>query len=183
MEMINPETATGDVAAAFAEAKAQFGGVINLFRSAGNAPNVLSGILAMNKELAANRELSDHQVELVAMLVSALNRCDYCVNVHMQVGKSVGLTGEELISAMAAQGNDRKTQALLDYANEVVRNRGLVTDNTLQRARGEGFSDKALLEVIGVIGVYTTLQYIRHVANPAKDFPTVAEFDADVHGA
>lgn len=169
--------------AAFAEAKAQFGGVINLFKVSAHAPNVLSGILAFNKAVLDTCELSHAQVELVAMLTSALNRCDYCVNVHMQVGKLHGLTKEQMLDAMLAKANTPKEQALLAYTNEVIRNRGQVSDEVLSAASQVGFSEKALLEVIGIIGVYTSLQYIRHVANPEHDFPMVKEFDAQVHGA
>jgi alkylhydroperoxidase family enzyme len=87
MKHIDPADATGATKAAFDKAKAQFGGVINLFKIAGNAPNVLSGLLALNRELGSSSELDGKLTEQVAMLVSALNRCDYCVNVHMQVGK------------------------------------------------------------------------------------------------
>jgi uncharacterized peroxidase-related enzyme len=183
MKMIEPDHATGELAAAYQEATRQFGGVINLFRSAGNAPNVLSGILAMNRELGSNRELTDVQVEQVAMLVSALNRCDYCVNVHMQVGKASGLTVDQMLEAMRGAAEDEETQALLDYTGQIVRHRGMVSEEVLSRVRDRGFSDKALLEVIGVVGIYTTLQYIRHVANPEQDFPAVTAFDPDLHGA
>ncbi len=182
MHQIDPATATGATKAAFDEATAQFGGVINLFKVAGNAPNLLSGILAMNKALGVDMSISGKQVEKVAMLVSALNRCDYCVNVHMQVGKGQGLTESQMLDAMAGSADDAADQSLLDYANEVVRNRGLVTDATMARVREAGFSDRALLEVIGVIGVYTTLQYVRHVGHPEQDFPVVAAYDAVAHG-
>lgn len=183
MLAIDPATATGPTKAAFEEATAQFGGVINLFRVAGNAPNLLSGILAMNKALGADISISGKQVELVAMLVSALNRCDYCVNVHMQVGKGQGVGEAEMLEAMAGRAADPADQALLNYANEIVRNRGLVSEQTMARVRAAGFSDRALLEVIGVIGVYTTLQYVRHVGHPEQDFPIVETYDVNKHGA
>ncbi len=180
---LNPELATGQTGEAFAEAQSQFGSVINLFRVAGNAPNVLKGILAFNKELANTCELSNQQVELVAMLTSALNHCDYCVNVHMQVGKMHGLTEQQLLDAMAGSASSSEDQALLNFTEEVIRQRGRISEQTLKAALNAGFSEKALLEVIGVVGVYTSLQYIRHVANPENDFPVVAEFDAAIHGA
>ncbi len=183
MLQVDPATAKGPTKAAFDEATAQFGGVINLFRVAGNAPNVLGGILAMNKAFGSDITISGKQVEQVAMLVSALNRCDYCVNVHMQVGKGQGLSETDMLDAMAGRANDLADQALLDYTNEVVRNRGLVSDATMARVRSAGFPDRALLEVIGVVGVYTTLQYIRHVGHPEQDFPIVAAFDVGKHGA
>jgi uncharacterized peroxidase-related enzyme len=180
---IDPNQATGPLADAFDEAKSQFGAVINLFRVSGHAPNVLSGILAFNKAVADTCELSNAQVELVAMLTSALNRCDYCVNVHMQVGKAHGLKESQLLDAMAGRAEEPKEQALLDYTDEVIRNRGQVSKETMVAVMNAGFSEKALLEVIGIIGIYTSLQYIRHVANPEIDFKNVPEFDPEVHGA
>jgi len=180
---IDPDTATGETRQAFDEAAAQFGGVINLFKVAGHAPNVLQGILALNREIARSTELDMKLMEQVAMLTSALNRCDYCVNVHMKVGEGAGLTREDMLLAMEGRAKDAKAQALLNFTDEVVRNRGLAGAATIEKALAAGFSEKALLETIGVIGVYTTLQYIRHVANPDHDFPMVHEFNPDKHGA
>jgi uncharacterized peroxidase-related enzyme len=180
---VDPATATGATKEAFDEAKAQFGGVINLFKVAGNAPNVLMGILAMNRHVGSTSELTAKQVEQVAMYVSALNACDYCVNVHMKVSKMQGVSRDVMLAAMEGRGDDLRAQALLDFAGEVVRYRGLVSEATLQAVSHAGFSNKTLLEVIGVIGVYTTLQYIRHVARPDHDFPNVSEFDASIHSA
>jgi len=181
-KQIDPKMASSDAKEAFDEATSQFGGVINLFKVIGSAPNVLKGILALNKEVNSSTELDGKLIEQVAMLTSALNRCDYCINVHMKVGEGMGLSREDLILAMEAKAKDAKTQALLNFTNEVVRNRGFVSDETLKAVQNAGFSDKALLETIGVIGIYTTLQYIRHVADPDHDFPTVPEFNADQHG-
>jgi AhpD family alkylhydroperoxidase len=183
MKQINPTDATGATKAAFDEAKSQFGGVINLFKVAGNAPNVLSGLLALNRELGSSSELDGKLSEQVAMLVSALNRCDYCVNVHMQVGKARGLSEADMLDAMVGKASGEGAQALLRFTDEVVRRRGLVSDTTMARVRAAGFSDKALLETIGIIGLYTTLQYIRHVGHPDQDFPIVESFDPHKHGA
>ncbi|OYV33238.1 MAG: hypothetical protein B7Z80_24660 [Rhodospirillales bacterium 20-64-7] len=183
MPELDPKHATGATAEAFDEAARQFGGVINLFRFAGNAPNVLKGFLALNSNLHDGIELTGKQVEQVAMLVSALNRCDYCVNVHMKVGTMQGASEAEMLAAIEGKAEDAKTQALLDYADEVVRNRGLIAPETLAKVRAAGFSDKALLETIGVIGLYTLIQYVRHVADPTHDFPAVPQFEPARHGA
>ena len=183
MPQIDPNLATGATKEAFDEARRQFGGVINLFKVTGNAPNVLKGFLALNANVNDGIELTGKEVEQVAMLVSALNRCDYCVNVHMKVGQMQGASEPEMLAAMEGRAADERTQALLDYTDEVVRKRGLVSRTTLDRARSAGFSDKALLETIGIIGTYTLIQYVRHVADPDHDFPQVTQFDAERMGA
>lgn len=95
----------------------------------------------------------------------------------MQVGKLQGLSKAQLLDAMSAKASTEKELALLSYANEVIRHRGQVSDETLAAVSAVGYSEKALLEV------YTSLQYIRHVANPEHDFPMVTEFNEKVHGA
>ncbi len=182
-QAINPEDASGEALAALNEAKSQFGSAINLFKVAANGPNLLKGILAYNKQLSETLELTGAEVELVAMLTSALNHCDYCVNVHMQVGKMYKLSEEELVDALEGRAKDPRNQALLNYTNELVRHRGRVSEATIGNVLEQGFSQKALLEVIGVVGVYTSLNYVRHIANPEHDFPEVTQFKASVHGA
>ena len=182
-KQLDPSTASDEVKEAFEEARNQFGAIINLFKVMGSAPNVLKGILALNKAVSSSTELDSKLTEQVAMLTSALNRCDYCVNVHMKVGVGAGLSREDLILAMAGKAKDIRAQSLLNFSNEVVRNRGPVSAGTIQAAQRAGFSNKALLETIGVIGLYTTLQYIRHVADPDHDFPHVSEFNARQHGS
>ncbi len=54
-EQIDPNTASADAKEAFDEAIAQFGAVINLFKVIGSAPNVLKGILALNKEVNSSK--------------------------------------------------------------------------------------------------------------------------------
>lgn len=180
---IQPETASSTELAALDEAASEFGAAINLFKVAANGPNVLKGIAAFNRELSDSIELTPSETELVAMLTSALNHCDYCVNVHMQIGKMHKLSEEDLLEAMSARARSPRNQALLDYTNELVRNRGRVSKYTIDTVIAEGFSQKALLEVIGIVGIYTSLQYIRHVADPEHDFPQVEQFDAQKHGA
>jgi len=65
---------------------------------------------------------------------------------------------------MKAKANSDKAQALLDFTNEIVRKRGRVSNATLQSVQNAGFSNKAILETIGIIGIYTTLQYIRQMS-------------------
>lgn len=182
-EAIDPSTASGKTKGAFDKSIAQFGGAINLFRTTAHAPNVLHGLLDLHAHVNDSIELSEPLVEQVAMLTSALNRCDYCVNVHMAVGMNAGLSRNELLAAIDGKASEPHAQALLDFADEVVRNRGQVTPATVQAALDAGHSRKALIEAIGIVGLYTTLQYIRHLTDPAHDFPIVREFSAEAHGA
>jgi alkylhydroperoxidase family enzyme len=64
----------------------------------------------------------------------------------------------------------------LNFTKSVVENRGRVNADTLQALRDRGLSDKAILEILGVIGLYTFLNYAKHLTQPVLDFPIVEEF-------
>ena len=56
IQPIDPKNATGETKDAFDEAVVQFGGVINLFRMAGHAPNVLRSFKLSNFVNATKNE-------------------------------------------------------------------------------------------------------------------------------
>jgi alkylhydroperoxidase family enzyme len=68
------------------------------------------------------------------------------------------------------------SQAVLDFTKAIVNNRGQVEESKVQALREQGFSDKAIVEILGVIGIYTFLNYVKHMTQPVLDFPSVKEF-------
>jgi uncharacterized peroxidase-related enzyme len=139
------------------------------------APNVLKGIMALNQEISGG-ELGTALVEQVALLASGINQCEYCVAVHVHVGQHAGLSREELMRNLQGQASEPKSQAVLNFTKAVVNNRGKVDASTVQALRDHGLTDKAILEILGVIGLYTFLNYAKHLTQPELDFPVVAEF-------
>jgi uncharacterized peroxidase-related enzyme len=139
------------------------------------APNVLRGIMALNQEVT-NGELETSLVEQVALLASGINQCEYCVAVHVHVGQQAGLRRDELICNLQGEASDPNSQAVLQFTKAVVNQRGKVDGTTVEALREHGLSDKAILEIVGVIGLYTFLNYVKHLTQPALDFPIVEEF-------
>jgi uncharacterized peroxidase-related enzyme len=172
---IESQTANAEAKAALDIVQAAFGGTPNLMKMLATAPNVLTGIMALNQAVNSG-ELETALVEQVALLTSAMNQCDYCVAVHVYVGQQNGLSRPELLANLQGQASDPKAQAVLNFTKSVVENRGRVNTDTLQALRDRGLSDKAILEILGVIGLYTFLNYAKHLTQPVLDFPVVEEF-------
>jgi uncharacterized peroxidase-related enzyme len=172
---VDPKTADTDAKAALDLVQAAFGGVPNLMKMLAIAPNVLKGIMAFNQEVTSG-ELETSLVEQVALLASGINQCEYCVAVHVHVGQQAGLSREELICNLQGESSDPKSQAVLNFTRAVVKNRGKVDPLLVTTLRDLGLSDKAIIEIVGVIGLYTFLNYVKHLTDPALDFPAVEEF-------
>jgi uncharacterized peroxidase-related enzyme len=172
---VNPQSATTEAKAALDIVQAAFGGTPNLMKMLAAAPNVLTGVMALNQAVNSG-ELETTLVEQVALLTSGINQCDYCVAVHVHVGQQNGLSRPELLANLQGQASDPKAQAVLNFTKSVVENRGQVTTATLQELCDQGLSDKAIIEILGVIGLYTFLNYAKHLTQPVLDFPIVEEF-------
>jgi uncharacterized peroxidase-related enzyme len=181
MSTFNPvdsQTADAEAKAALNLVQTAFGGIPNLMKMLAIAPNVLRGIMAFNQEVTRG-ELETTLVEQVALLASGINQCEYCVAVHVHVGQQAGLSRDELMCNLQGQASNPKSQAVLDFTQAVVNNRGKVDGLMVKALRDHGLSDKAIIEIVGVIGLYTFLNYVKHLTQPELDFPVVEEFRAE----
>jgi uncharacterized peroxidase-related enzyme len=172
---VDPKTASPDAKSALDLVQNAFGGIPNLMKMLAIAPNILRGIMAFNQEVI-DGELEASLVEQVALLASGINQCEYCVAVHVHVGQQAGLSRDELIYNLQGEASDSKSQAVLNFTKAVVTNRGKVDEATVKALRDHGLSDKAIVEILGVIGLYTFLNYVKHLTQPELDFPVVEEF-------
>jgi uncharacterized peroxidase-related enzyme len=179
---IDPKTADPEAKAAFDLVQTAFGGIPNLMKMLAIAPNVLRGIMAFNNEVTSG-ELETSLVEQVALLASGINECEYCVAVHVHVGQQAGISRDELICNLQGEASTPKSQAVLNFTKAVVNNRGKVDESTVNALRDYGLSDKAIVEIVGVIGIYTFLNYVKHLTEPALDFPKVEEFHPKALGS
>jgi uncharacterized peroxidase-related enzyme len=174
---IEPQTAPPEAKAALDIVQTAFGGTPNLMKMLAAAPQLLTGVMALNQ--AVNHgDLETALVEQIALLTSGINHCEYCVAVHVYVGQQNGLSRPELLANLQGESSDPKVQAVLNFTKAVVHNRGRVDAATLQELRDRGFSNKAILEILGVIGLYTFLNYAKHLTQPVLDFPAVEEFQS-----
>jgi uncharacterized peroxidase-related enzyme len=172
---VEPQTANAEAQAALDVVQAAFGGTPNLMKMLAIAPNVLTGIMALNQAVTSG-ELETSLVEQVALLTSAINQCEYCVAVHVHVGQQAGLSRDELLHNLQGEASDPKSQAVLDFTNAVVQHRGKIDMAMVQALRDHGLTNKAIIEIVGVIGLYTFLNYMKHLTQPVLDFPSLEEF-------
>jgi uncharacterized peroxidase-related enzyme len=174
---VQPKTADAETKAALETVQSSFGGIPNLMKMLAIAPNVLKGIMAFNQEVTRG-ELEPSLVEQIALLTSGMNQCEYCVAIHVHVGQQAGLNRNELIRNLQGEASDPKSQAVLNFTRAVVDHRGKIDALMVQTLREQGLSDKAIIEIVGVIGLYTFLNYAKHLTQPVLDFPSVEEFQS-----
>lgn len=174
IKAIEPHEATGQAKQLFDGLSEKFGMVPNLARTLANSPAALQGYLAFGEALEGG-VLPAKLREQIALTVSEANGCGYCVAAHCAIGKSVGLNDSELTDARQSSSPDSKVNAALQFARQLVDDRGWVSDEDLDRVRRAGYGDGEIAEIVAVVAWKMFANYFNHVAGTDVDFPAVAE--------
>ena len=89
-----------------------------------------------------------------------------------------GLSDEQLQHARLGEADDRRTDAVLRFARQVLGSRGHVSDGELQAFRDAGYDDGAVAEVVANVALNILTNYFNNVAETDIDFPKAAELQA-----
>jgi len=152
--------------------QAKIGMTPNMMKTMAQSPAVLEAYLGFSGALSRGG-LSAQLREQIAITVAQANSCEYCLSAHTTIGKMVGLKPEELAASRQAQAAEAKADAGLKFAQALVVNRGLVSDNALAAVRAAGFSEAEITEVVANVALNIFTNYFNHVTQTEVDFPVV----------
>lgn len=142
----------------WAKAEAAFGFIPNVFRAqALNGDQFLSWWSYFNLLLNKEGHLSPTERELLAVVVSGINRCDYCAVSHGAALReySGDARKADLVAVNWRQAHLTEREATLAaYAEKLTLHPAQVTPADLEPLRAIGLDDHAILEVVQVIGMF-----------------------------
>jgi uncharacterized peroxidase-related enzyme len=148
------------------------GATPNMFKVAANSPSVLEALVSFFGAVGKGH-LNAKTREAIALTVSEIDGCDYCLSAHSAFGKGAGLTDADLDQARSGAASDPKLAATLAFARRIVEKRGHL-DEDLAAIRRAGLSDAEILEVIANVGLTTFTNYLNDVTGTDIDFPRVS---------
>ena len=168
--LVDPATASPAVSKALAKLP-----VINLFRAMANAESLYPAFIDFLSLLfGRSLEIDPALVRMIVLRVASLGECFYAWRQNVVVARSVGVTEEQIAALhrgdIAASCFSPAQQAAFAFTDEVV---FIVeaTDATYERAK-EHFSDRALTEILYVIGAYMFIaRVIRSGRVPLDETP------------
>ncbi len=76
----------------------QFGFIPEAFQAMGRTGDFLQAIMSLSE--SAGKGLDPKTKELIAIAVSAVNGCAYCVDAHRAIALQAGVTEEEISAAL-----------------------------------------------------------------------------------
>lgn len=151
IEVISDDSATGELKAIYDGLTETRGKVANIMKIQSLNPRAMQTHLDLYLAIMFGRsKLKRSERELVAVVVSAANGCDYCVNHHSEALAHYWKDGERVARAArdpkTADLSDREL-AMLGYATKLTRAPADVTEDDVAALRAQGFDDKDILDI------------------------------------
>ena len=146
----------------FAKARENLGLVPNVFRAFSYRPERLSAWFAHYKLLhEPSEQLGAADREMIAVVVSAWNRCIYCVVAHGHALRvALGGTPEAQVTAdyiatnWRHAGLDERRTAICEYAEKLTARPHEMTEADLHRLREVGLGDHEIWDVAEIAAMY-----------------------------
>ncbi|MEL6701981.1 MAG: peroxidase-related enzyme, partial [Pseudomonadota bacterium] len=117
--------------------------------------NAFTGLY--NDLMLAPSGLSKLEREMIAVVVSAENRCVYCLVAHGQAVRAMSgdpVLGEHLVMNYRWADITDKQRAMLDFAVLLTKSSASVEEAHRQTLRDHGFSDRDIWDIANVAGFF-----------------------------
>jgi uncharacterized peroxidase-related enzyme len=101
--------------------------------------------------------LSKLEREMIAVVVSAINRCFYCLTAHGAAVRALSgdpKMGEMLVMNWRVADLDARQSAMLAFAEKVTRASAEIVEADRAALRDHGFSDRDIWDIANVAGFF-----------------------------
>ena len=136
----------------------KIGFVPNVLKAYAHDIDKLNGFTGMyNHLMLADSGLSKLEREMIAVVVSSLNRCYYCLVAHGAAVRQLSGNpelGEMLVMNYKVAPLSPRERAMLDFAAKMTTNSHLIEESDRQELRDAGFSDVDIWDIAAVAGFF-----------------------------
>lgn len=101
--------------------------------------------------------LSKLEREMIAVIVSSINKCFYCLTAHGQAVRALSgdpKLGELMVMNWRAANLDARQTAMLGFAEKVTKASAEVCEQDRAALRDHGFSDRDIWDIASVTGFF-----------------------------
>jgi uncharacterized peroxidase-related enzyme len=166
--------ATGEIKELYGAIQEKLGTVPNIFQGMAASPVLLKAYLQLDDLIAAGT-LSGPEQDIVRLVASQYNDCQYCLAAHTKTAGAQGLSEDEILAVRRGAPKDAKQAALVTFVQRILDTKGFVEDADLQAFRDAGYDDAQVCEVITIIGQKMMSNFFNHVHDTELDFPAAQD--------
>jgi uncharacterized peroxidase-related enzyme len=153
-----PAESTPAMAAYFQKCRDKIGFVPNVLTAYSHNMAKLEAFAAFYNDLMlAPSGLSKLEREMIAVAVSAENRCFYCLTAHGAAVRQLSgkpELGEALVMNYRTANLSTRERAMLDFAVKVTRESHTIEEHDREALRATGFNDEDMWDIAAVASFY-----------------------------
>lgn len=142
----------------FGKCDAKLGFVPNVLRAHSFHPEKLDTFINLyNHVMVGESELSELEREMIAVVVSSLNRCFYCLVAHGETVRKLSgnpRLGEALVINYRVADLLPRQRAMLDFAAKLTEHPAEIIEADRQALRDFGFSDHGIWDIVATASYY-----------------------------
>jgi AhpD family alkylhydroperoxidase len=143
--------------------------VPNLYATFAHSEHALGNYLALQ---SGKSSLSAKARELINLVVSQVNACEYCLAAHTAIGKMTGYTDAQMLEIRRGRASfDARLDALARLVRNIASERGHADPALVQAFFDAGWTEGNLVDAIVVIGDKTVTNYLHGTTKVPVDFP------------
>lgn len=136
----------------------KLGMVPNVLRAYAFDIEKLNTFAAMYNDLMlGDSALTKLEREMIAVVVSSINKCYYCLVAHGAAVRQLAgdpMLGEALVMNYRVAKLDARQRAMLDFAAKLTTASASVEESDRDDLRGHGFSDRDIWDIASVTGFF-----------------------------
>lgn len=136
----------------FEQVKKSTGKVPKWMRVMGNCEDILIGFFTMFKAIMDDAPVSKELKWRIALIVSDINKCKFCVSVAKMQLKSFGLTKEQLESIENHKLSE-KEQVAVEYAKASTTHAYNIDKDVMDKMK-KHWTDAQIVEISSVVGLF-----------------------------
>ena len=149
---------TPELQAYFDKCQEKLGFVPNVLRAYAFDPAKLKTFIDMVDDLMlADSGISKLEREMIAVVVSAVNHCHYCLTAHGAAVRQRAkdpVMGELMVQNYRAAGLPARQKAMLDFAVKLTEHPAKMEEGDRADLRSHGFSDRDIWDIAATAAFY-----------------------------
>ena len=170
IEALTPATAKGAAQEMLTDLVVRHGQVGSMVATMAHSPAVLGGYLQLSKAMK-RAKLSRRVSELVSIAVHARLGCQLCLDAHIAAARAFGVTDAEITAARAGTSADPAVSAMIAIGLALYGNPTTVTDTQVEELRAFGYTDREIVDAVGVVALNLLTGAFNLVAGLEPDRP------------
>lgn len=158
-----------------AEIEKDFGFIPNLLKEMSKSP-AAPLVYTKTEHIMKKACLDPKEQQVVQLVVSLFNGCNYCYSMHSKFSQVNGLSHEDVLDIRRGEyPEDKDIGNLVWLTRTILEKRGHLTAKELEIVENMGIEQAKLYEILAHIGRKMIANYAVHIINPELD--EVFEFE------